>query len=66
MSCPQNPCDGATCPGLVEAICVVDLGDCSATWFIDDEDVTDQCQGQFFNTSGEKRLKNRGNKKMPN
>ncbi|CAI8055637.1 Deleted in malignant brain tumors 1 protein [Geodia barretti] len=55
VSCPQNPCDGATCPGLVEAICVVDLGDCSATWFIDDEDVTDQCQGC---NDGDVRLKN--------
>ena len=45
--CPENPCCNATCPGLVEAICVVDKGNCSATWFIDGEDVTDQCQGQF-------------------
>ena len=43
--CEKKPCVDATCPGLVEAECVVDLGDCSVTWFIDDKDVTDQCQG---------------------
>ena len=62
MSCPQNPCDNATCPGLVEAECVVDLGDCSVTWFIGDKDVTDLCQGQFYDTSGEKRFEKQGMK----
>ena len=39
---------------------MVDLGDCSVTWFIGDKDVTDLCQGQFYDTSGEKRFEKQG------
>ena len=45
--CPKDPCANATCPGVVGATCEADFGNCSATWVIDGEDVTDQCQGQF-------------------
>ncbi|CAI8047423.1 Scavenger receptor cysteine-rich domain superfamily protein [Geodia barretti] len=44
QSCEKKPCENATCPGQVEAECVVDLDNCSATWFIDCKDVTHLCQ----------------------
>ncbi len=44
MDCSGNPCDGAACPGYVDAECVPDYcGHCRAVWYLDDEIV--QCSG---------------------
>ena len=44
MDCSGNPCDGASCPGYSEAVCVPDYcGHCKAVWYVDDQVV--QCSG---------------------